>query len=763
VSEIIQLLSDLFKLSFKIRNLVTRSTAQSSLKALLHKEMVTTDETTVDLMEAYAPFDRGHVQEFFRELWRPDHAVSDTSPETRTASINHPSPDEAASTYLIDRWAQSITNRRRYFYYWRRHARKLATSVGEDDEERRLSKQNILLPQAAQNPGQVTLPIASTGLLAATPSVAGKTVLSGTEVTSYDRTLDEDLETQSTISYTSTAYDAVDGAAKLPPPPATQPSQFEFECPHCWVVCPVRHLRRKHWRYVSFACVLLRDPTECAIDSWVSISGGYNLTNGGNREHILQDLQPYMCTYPDCPEPDAMYTNRASWLDHEAQAHRKVWRCFEHSDLFRTKEELQHHLSIAHSALGSVQAQALADLGSAITQDERKACPFCFATGPYHKDLANHMASHMENLACFSVLRSAGTDESESSADGSSGHARGDRSKDSLKSIDLDFPDQSSDGIEESHGVDPVILEHDDEVNAVAFSPDGRLLASGSDHAVRIWDLSTHQCVKFLGEMDIVMSVSFTLDGSAVALVARDSPSIRIWDLATFKCTILESATALGKRRRSGFWAAASSPVHHLLAAVPIIEDTDHAEFVDLWDLTTATCSQTLQGHMRAVNWLAFSPDGLQLASASEDSKVKLWNPETGECTRTFLGHRRIVKVVTFLPDGLLLATGSDDGLVKIWDVGTTKCIRTLQGHTADVLSVAASPNCSYLASGSFDKTIRVWDVETGECILTLEDHREVVSSVAFSPDGSRLVSSSYDHTVRIWPIRRLLRQKGWN
>lgn len=240
--EIIQLLSDLFKLSFKIRNPATRSTAQSSLKALLYKEMVATDESTVDLMESYAHFDRGHVQEFFRELRRSNRRVSDTSPGT------HQLPDEAADTYLIDRWANSITNRRRYFSYWKRHARKLATDVGADDEERRLSKQKSS-PKAAQNAAQVIVPITSTGRLAAAPSLAGKTVLSGTEVTSYDRTLDEDIETQSTISYTSTAYDAIDGTAKLPPPPTTQPSQFEFECPYCWVVCPVRHLRRKYWRY----------------------------------------------------------------------------------------------------------------------------------------------------------------------------------------------------------------------------------------------------------------------------------------------------------------------------------------------------------------------------------------------------------------------------------------------------------------------------------------------------------------------------------
>lgn len=93
------------------------------------------------------------------------------------------------------------------------------------------------------------------------------------------------------------------------------------------------------------------------------------------REHILQDIQPYMCTYPECPEADAMYANRAAWLDDEAQTHRKVWRCFEHTNFFQSKETLQRHLGTAHPTLGEAQAQAPADLGFATTVPKTKGKP----------------------------------------------------------------------------------------------------------------------------------------------------------------------------------------------------------------------------------------------------------------------------------------------------------------------------------------------------------------------------------------------------
>ncbi|KAK2053280.1 hypothetical protein LY76DRAFT_472218, partial [Colletotrichum caudatum] len=125
------------------------------------------------------------------------------------------------------------------------------------------------------------------------------------------------------------------------------------------------------------------------------------------REHILRDLQPYMCTYEDCSDADALYSSRAAWLAHENHVHRRIWRCFEHSTpLFTSQDSLQQHLKAEHSAmLGPVQIQEIAKLSYTSTTEQRSTCPFCHSTGPFTRGLANHMAFHMEQLACFAVPR----------------------------------------------------------------------------------------------------------------------------------------------------------------------------------------------------------------------------------------------------------------------------------------------------------------------------------------------------------------------
>lgn len=137
-----------------------------------------------------------------------------------------------------------------------------------------------------------------------------------------------------------------------------------------------------------------------------------------------------------------MYINRASWIEHEAQAHRRVWRCFQHKDLFRSEQELIRHFEVEHPTLTQVQLRGTSGLAHATGKDERSVCPFCLSCGPHEKELAEHMALHMERLASFSVPRSAATEADDgSSRGGSSGAAHGNRSMDSLRSVSLHFSD----------------------------------------------------------------------------------------------------------------------------------------------------------------------------------------------------------------------------------------------------------------------------------------------------------------------------------
>ncbi|EGJ34237.1 MULTISPECIES: caspase family protein [Moorena] len=158
-----------------------------------------------------------------------------------------------------------------------------------------------------------------------------------------------------------------------------------------------------------------------------------------------------------------------------------------------------------------------------------------------------------------------------------------------------------------------------------------------------------------------------------------------------------------------------------------------------------------LQGYTADVTDIAFSPDGKQILSGSDDGKVRLWNTETGQLIHTLEGHTDDVTDIAFSPDGKQILSGSDDRTVRLWDTETGQLIHTLEGHTNDINAIAFSRDGKQILSGSFDKTVRLWDTETGQLIHTLEGHTYLVTDIAFSPDGKQILSGSRDKTVRLW------------
>jgi len=284
---------------------------------------------------------------------------------------------------------------------------------------------------------------------------------------------------------------------------------------------------------------------------------------------------------------------------------------------------------------------------------------------------------------------------------------------------------------------------HTDWVNSVAFSPKGKTLASGSsDQTVRLWNISTGKCLKILqGHSSFVYSVAFSPDGERLASSSGDQ-TIRLWNVYTGEClTTLQG--------HNGFVRlVAFSPDGERLASGS--EDTT----IRLWDIHTGECFTTLHGHSRSVRSVAFSLDGERLASGSEDTTIRLWDIRTGECLTTLHEHNNCVASVAFSPDGATLASGSDDQTIKLWDIHTGECLTTLHGHNNWVASVAFSPDGASLASGSGDQTIRLWDIHTGECLKTWQGYTYLVNSVTFNPEGKTLASGTGDQTVRLWDIR---------
>jgi WD40 repeat protein/subtilase family serine protease len=253
---------------------------------------------------------------------------------------------------------------------------------------------------------------------------------------------------------------------------------------------------------------------------------------------------------------------------------------------------------------------------------------------------------------------------------------------------------------------------HSDRVYSVAFSPDGRLLASASgidDNTIKLWRVSDGALVRTLtGHTGWVTSVAFSPDGR-----------------------LLASA--------SGSW------------------DWDGDRTVRLWRVSDGALVRTLTGHTDTVTSVAFSPDGSLLASGSDDSTIKLWRVSDGALVATLTGHTGDVNSVAFSPDGSLIASGSGDRTIRLWRVSDGALVRTLTGHTDWVSSVAFSPDGRLLASASGswygDRTVRLWRVSDGALVATLTGHTDTVTSVAFSPDGSLLASGSWDHTIRLWRV----------
>jgi hypothetical protein len=151
---------------------------------------------------------------------------------------------------------------------------------------------------------------------------------------------------------------------------------------------------------------------------------------------------------------------------------------------------------------------------------------------------------------------------------------------------------------------------------------------------------------------------------------------------------------------------------------------------------------------------VAFSPDGLRLATGSNDDAARVWDARTGEKLLECRGHLARVTAVVFSPDSLRLATGSDDSTARVWDARTGENLLWCKGHAGRVTSVAFGPDGLRLATGSWDQTARVWDARTGEKLLECKGHAGAVSCVAFSPDGRRLATASLDQTARIWDAR---------
>ena len=281
---------------------------------------------------------------------------------------------------------------------------------------------------------------------------------------------------------------------------------------------------------------------------------------------------------------------------------------------------------------------------------------------------------------------------------------------------------------------------HSEHVIPVAFSPDGKQLASGSmDRTIKLWDAQTGALKKTLtGHSNGVHAIAFSPDGMTLAS-GSDDKTIKLWDAQTG--ALRQTLTG----QNSAIHTIAFSPDGKQLAS----GSTDKA--VKLWDVQAGEIKQTLTGHGDIVKTVEFSPDGKQIVSGSDDKTIKLWDAQTGALKQTLTGHSSGIHAVAFSPDGKQLASGSIDKTIKVWDAQTGALRQTLTGHSSGIHAIAFAPDSKTLASGSNDSTIKLWDVQTGALKQTLTGHSDSVMAVAFSPDGKQLASGGMDKTIKLW------------
>ncbi|MCB0005360.1 MAG: hypothetical protein KDE04_02875, partial [Anaerolineales bacterium] len=301
-------------------------------------------------------------------------------------------------------------------------------------------------------------------------------------------------------------------------------------------------------------------------------------------------------------------------------------------------------------------------------------------------------------------------------------------------------------------------------LNALAISPDGQSLLTGSDDGlVTVWDLASGQIKgQFAGHRDAVIAVAFSPDGRQILSGSRDDSAI-LWDLVTGRILHrLEghkgdvSGVAFGP---DGAWAISAEDS----AAAP-------AELI-VWDLRSGQILRRFGtgagGNIEGILGMALSPDGRQALvgqfsfADNNERALLLWDTIAGQPLQTFPGLDRTINGVTFSPDGRFALAASSDASLYYWDLATGQRLFQLQGHEGGVLTAAISPDGRSALSASLDKQLIWWDLETGRIIAQLSTHTANIQALQFL-NGEQAITAGTDGVLQIWDLQNAWQLARW-
>ncbi|MBC1193059.1 PD40 domain-containing protein [Microcystis aeruginosa CS-558/01A06] len=319
--------------------------------------------------------------------------------------------------------------------------------------------------------------------------------------------------------------------------------------------------------------------------------------------------------------------------------------------------------------------------------------------------------------------------------------------------VNSDFPDSvlTSDNTirlwDVESGLNPLVIQHPQGVEAIAISSDGKTIASASSrdnatvHTIQLWDREGKPIGSpFEQHKSMITSVAFS-SKAQIILSADASGTIFLWDF---------QGNVIANMKHGDFVAAAAfSPDGNMVVSGSLNQT------LQLWDLKGNPIGQPLQ-HGSGVRSVAFSPNGKLIVSGDSDGKLRLWNLEGKPLGQPFIGHqKKIIRSVAFSPNGKLIVSGSDDRTVRLWDLEGNSLGKPIP-HIAAVNTVAFNPDGTTIASGTggifvgAETTVQLWDLQ-GNPVSQPFHHNGAVKSLVFSPDGKQIISGSTDKTVRFW------------